>query len=581
VQIITREQIAQQAGLDVAQLLQTQAGIIVNGAYSNPAKDRSVYLRGADAAYTLILIDGQPVSDPTLLGSTFDLRLLAPEQIERIEILKGSQSTLYGNDAIAGVVNIITRRQAEAAPLAVYGSAAWGSLNTRQGTLGARGEVGQLGYDVSYQRWATDGLSEAAVPPDSTGYDRDGATRDNVQATVHVLPHAQLRISPFVRYSAVDGDNDAGAFVDADDTYTLRLLNPGLHAEADLNGLTLRGHYGYTRTQRTFRSQFGETLFDGRFHQGDLYGSVPLSSFLRLMVGVNAQQQRMLDTATVRTDPSATIVSPYATLLVHTAGGLNAELGYRFNHHSQFGRASTVSVAPSYQFTPTLRAFASFGTGFKAPTLYQLYADPWGNAALEPQRSHTTEGGLSWASTDGQRSARATYFRRRIDEVIGFVNGYRNQERQNGVGLEVEVGGSVGERWRVDAQYTYLEGTSTVRGSREQDSTFADQLRRPRHSASGTLRFTPTPRLQLSVQAQYQSARDDLYFNFSTFTTDAATLDPFMLLNAHATYRITGGFTVFAHVKNLTNADYFESFGFSTLGINGQVGVQFDLFGTE
>ncbi len=578
VQIITRADIERQAGSDVAQLLQTQAGIIVNGAYSNPAKDRSLYLRGANAAYTLILIDGQPVSDPTLLGSTFDLRLLAPEQIERIEILKGSQLTLYGNDAIAGVVNIITRSDAKSYPLSVYGSAAWGSLNTRQGTLGVRGTAGRVGYDVSYQRWATDGLSEAVPPPDSTGYDRDGARRDGLQATVHLTPHERIRVSPFIRYSAMNGHNDAGAFTDAADTYVLRLLNPGLQAEINLRRLTLHGHYGYTRTQRTFRSQYGETRFDGRFHQGDAYASVTLSNVLQLMVGVNAQQQQMQDTATVRTNPSSTIVSPYATLLVHTSSGFNAELGYRYNDHSQFGQASTVSVAPSYQFTPTLKAFAAFGTGFKAPTLYQLYANPWGSPELKPQRSRTVEAGGQWASTDGRATGQATYFRRRIDQVIGFVNGYVNQDRQNGVGLEVEASWQLNERWSINGQYTYIEGTTTQPNSQEQDSTFADLLRRPRHSVSGALRFTPIPRLMLSVQAQYQSQRDDLYFNFDSFSTDAATLDAFLLLNAHASYRVANGLSFFADVKNLSNADYFEVYGFSTLGINGQVGVQFNLF---
>ena len=578
VQIITRDDIARQAGSDVAQLLQTQAGVIVNGAYSNPAKDRSLYLRGADAAYTLILIDGQPVSDPTLLGSTFDLRLLSPEQIERIEILKGSQSTLYGNDAIAGVVNIITRSDADSSSLSVYGSAAGGSLSTRQGTLGLRGTAGPVGYDLSYQHWATDGLSEAAPPPDSTGYDRDGARRDGLQATVHLTPHEQVRVSPFIRYSAMDGHNDAGAFTDAADTYALRWLNTGLQAEANFRRLTLHSHYAYTRTQRTFRSQFGETLFDGRFQQGDVYGSLRLNDIFRLMVGLNGQQQQMQDTSTVRTNPSVTLVSPYATLLIHTAGGFNAELGYRFNHHSQFGQASTVSVAPSYQFTPTLRAFASVGTGFKAPTLYQLYADPWGNAALKPQRSRTAEAGGQWAAANGRATVQATYFRRRIDQVVVFVNGYLNQDRQNGVGLEVEATWQLSERWRVEGQYTYLEGTTTVRGSQEQDSTFANLLRRPRHSLSGALRFAPTPRINVSLQAQYQSERDDLYFNFGTFSTNAATLDPFLLLNAHASYRMSPGFTLFADVKNLTNADYFEAYGFSTLGINGQAGVQFNLF---
>ncbi len=113
VQVISRETLESQTGKDVAQILNEVAGIMVNGAYSNPGKDKSLYIRGAGSEFSLILIDGQPLLDPSGVGGAIDLRLLSANQFERIEILKGSQSTLYGSDAVSGVINLVTRGAAE------------------------------------------------------------------------------------------------------------------------------------------------------------------------------------------------------------------------------------------------------------------------------------------------------------------------------------------------------------------------------------------------------------------------------------------------------------------------------------
>ena len=139
VQIIDHDQIQRSEGKDLAQLLHEQSGIIINGAFSNPGKNKDVFIRGASGQYTLILIDGIPITDAAGIGGAFDLRLLPLQQVERIEILKGSQSTLYGSDAIAGVINIITRSPKDGA-VSVEGALSAGSLNTSQASLSISGK---------------------------------------------------------------------------------------------------------------------------------------------------------------------------------------------------------------------------------------------------------------------------------------------------------------------------------------------------------------------------------------------------------------------------------------------------------
>ena len=576
VQIVPREEIRRSAGRDLSQLLQAQAGIVVNGAFSNPGKDKNIYLRGANSEYTLILIDGQPVGDPTGLSGSFDLRFMPLEHVERIEILKGSQSTLYGPDAIAGVINIITRSPAADSPIGLYGSASYGSLNTREGNVGLRGTVGRFGYNVHYQQYATDGISEATAPSDTLRFDRDGAERNAVQANFDVKVSPQLQLRPYFRYSAFDSDFDGGSFSDAANTNTLRLYNPGLQAEVVLKPVVIRANYGYTRTARTFNTTFGESALDGLLHNSDTYVTAPLTDHLQLTGGINHQRQQILDTAAVVTDPATDLVSPYATVLLKGLAGFNAELGYRFNYHSEYGSNSTFSVAPAYQLTDQVRAFASYTTGFKVPTLFQLYDIRYGNQTLQPQRSRTVELGGEVYADHGDITAQATYFRRHIQDVVLFTPiGYINQDEQDGQGVELQAAWQIGDQWRISAQYTYLDGETTTRGSQEQDSTFSNLLRRPRHSLSATVRYQPVAKLKLSVQAQYQGERSDLAFDPVTFAPSEVVLKGFVLLNAHAGYQLTPSLTFFADVRNLTNADYTEVYGFNTLDVNLQAGVQF------
>lgn len=173
ISIISKEDISHAAGKDLAQVLNEQAGIIVNSAYSNPGKDKSIFLRGAKPDYTVLLIDGVPVSDPSGAGGAFDIRLFPVEQIERIEILKGAQSTIYGSDAIAGVINIITKKGADK-PATVYGDISAGSYNTLKTGIGIGGAAEGASYNVGFTHYQTNGISEAEDTTAAKSFDKDG-----------------------------------------------------------------------------------------------------------------------------------------------------------------------------------------------------------------------------------------------------------------------------------------------------------------------------------------------------------------------------------------------------------------------
>jgi len=184
--IISRQQLEKSGGKDLAQILNEQAGLVINGANSNAGKDKTVFLRGAAGEHTLITIDGIPVYDPSGIGNNFDIRNISIDNIDRIEILKGSQSTLYGSDAIAGVINIITKKASQKL-ISTTGAVSYGSNETFRGNLGVSGRKGMMDYTAGYTYYNTKGINEAvAKTPGLT--DLDAYTQNSFQASVGIQP---------------------------------------------------------------------------------------------------------------------------------------------------------------------------------------------------------------------------------------------------------------------------------------------------------------------------------------------------------------------------------------------------------
>ena len=578
VQTITYEQIQKSEGKDLAQLLNEQSGIIINGAYSNPGKNKDVFIRGASSKYTLILIDGIPITDASGLGGAFDLRLLPLQQIERIEILKGSQSTLYGSDAIAGVINIITRAPGEE-DFSVQGSLSVGSFNTSEAAVGVTGKKGIFGYNIGYSRFFTEGISEAKDNVDTVEFDKDGSQRNALQANFEITPTKSLKIAPFVRYSEFDHNYDGGSFDDAGNTSASEVLNPGARINYLKENLSITALYNFVQTDRKFITSFGESVFEGKTHNVDAFASFSLNESFQLVGGIYAQNAKVLDDQAEEKNPSFDTFSPYISLLATGLGGLNAELGYRLNNHSEFGNHDTYSAAVSYDLFPGLTAFGAYTTGFKSPNLNELFGRFGPNPELSPETSISYEGGVRFNLHDQKLTGQVTYFDRSIDDVIIFDRntGYQNQDEQNDYGIEAEFTYRFSSDWSVTALYNFVDGEVTEPLGPEQDTTFFNLIRRPKHSFVVTLNAEPLENLFVSLQGQYFGDRTDSFFNLQTFLSEPVDLDAYFLVNAYVEYKALDNLTFFADFKNVTDTDFVESTGFSTLGFNLQTGIQFNL----
>ena len=578
VQIIDRAEIEKNAGRDLSQILNQQSGIRVNDSFGAPSNGRILYMQGAAATNTLILIDGLAINDPSGTGGLFDLRLLSTESIERIEIIKGSQSTLYGTDAIAGVINIITRKGGDDR-LSGNGKLSYGSFQTFNGNVGFNGTLtDEVQYNISYGRESSDGFSAAENREDTGSFGDDGFTMDSFFGRIDMAPVENLTISPTIQYSNFDGDYDGGAFTDAENEFTLSMFSPGVQVEYGADSFRINADYSYTHTDREFISSFGASEFEGRFHNADVYGNVSIGSYVKVLAGIN-YQDFSIPGANEQADLNATISSPYATVYIGDLGGFSTELGYRLNSHSEYGINSTYSFAPSYRFTDDVKLFGSVTTGFKAPTLDELFGPFGANPELEPQTSLYTNIGAEAYLADQSVKLSAQYFVREIDDLIIYSSaGFINRDRQNDRGVEVSADWIATGSLTIGGWYNYLDGEITTQGEGG-EITQDNLIRRPAHSMGFRAGIQALENLSLRINGEYNGDRTDLYFNPENgFAAEDVTLDAYTLINLYAEYRIMENrIAVFGDVKNLFNSDFTEVYGFNTTGIAVKAGVRFNL----
>ncbi|MTB52123.1 TonB-dependent siderophore receptor [Lewinella sp. W8] len=567
------------AGGDLAMLLQEQAGVVINGAYSNFGKDKSVFLRNAGNQYALILIDGIPVTDPSALGGAIDLRLLSLDNVRRIEILRGPRSLLYGSDAMAGVINIITKNSDTEDPIGLHLRAAAQTHNTFDGAVSVSGSTAKVDYRLAYDRFQSDGISEAAEPAGTTdAFDDDPVTRQNINASLRWQATQRLSLRPSLRIADFDGDYDDGAFTDGANTYTNDLILPGLRLDYAADKFRITGNYNYAKTDRVFNSAFGAFEGRGRSHQADLAASFFPQEKLFYTLGTQLREERLQVNDPGTDAPQATTISPFLQLGYRPSERLSLEGGFRFNQHSNFGGQSNWSLAGILSNRGGLSWRVSVASAFQSPTLDQL-AGPFGaNPDLQPQVATSLETGVSFQTEDQHLKLHLTGFRRLISDIIVFgTNGYENQDEQRDLGLEFSGDYRLNKVLTVSGNFTHVSGTLR-QPNVPRNVEVRDFPRRPGTTATLSLNYQAPKAFSARITTQYVGDRPDLLFN-PDFSTTLVTLDNYVLVNAYLQYQLLKRqqLTLFADLRNLTDTEFTEVIGFNTLGRMIRLGFSVDL----
>jgi len=575
--VIDAHQIQRSAGKNLSQLLNEQTGLDINGANSTPGKDKSVYLRGAAGQYTLIVLNGVPISDPTGIGGAFDLRLISLDQIERIEILKGSQSTLYGSDAIAGVINILTKQKGNK-PVEGQAMFSYGSNQTLKATTSIGGSNSWIDYSANYTHDQSQGISEAKEITGNDGFDRDGFDQNSLQMDLGYKPIEKLKVSSFFQFSDFRGQYDAGAFADDESAdFRSKIVRYGLIGRYLLKKGAFQGQYSRLETDRTFVSGFGTYTYQGHINTGELFFNRDLNKYIQVSTGLQLQNFNMKDELAARKNPSVQIYSAYTAAYLRNFMGFSAEIGGRYNKHSVFGNAYTFSIHPSYLIDQKVKIFVNYSTGFKAPTLNELFGQFGANENLKPQDSRHAEAGIQYIDARHGLDLRATFFKRNIKNAILYANQrYINLDKQRDHGLELESAVQVNEKLRFRAYYTYVTGAVTTKTFANRDTSFNNLIRRPKNTIGAGLEYQATKKLFTNISLKSIGDRTDTYFDPNTFSSVPVNLTGYQLLNLYAEYHwLDGSLRGFIDAKNLLHQEYSEIYGYNALRLNVNIGVSY------
>ncbi|GLK44493.1 MULTISPECIES: TonB-dependent receptor plug domain-containing protein [Novosphingobium] len=562
-----------------------------NGGYGTTT---SLRIRGADAGETVMVIDGMRLSDPSATAGGYGFSNLLLDDVDRIEILRGPQSILWGSDATGGVVNVRIRRPTE--PLEGSFAVEAGTHDTVSARAGVGGTSDLIDWRLSASRFTTDGISARANGTEADGFQRSAASGT---VTVRVAPGVSLDLRGYWADGKNDFDGTSGDTLAYGTTkewsgyagLNFALLDGKLvNRVAVLQNVTDRENFDPTRSIRAI-------TFDahGRLRRYEYQGTYTFSDAIQAVFGAEREEQRMTTASPTNSATPYTLTpyavdmdSLYAELRVSPVKGLTLDGGARYDHQSRFGGQTVWSAGAAY--TPNEGATvlrASYDEGFKAPSLYQMYS-AYGTADLAPQKAKGWEVGAEQNFGEALRLT-ATWFQRDTDNLIDFAycptasdsggtlptacyipgttttrfGYYANVKTAKASGLELAASAKLGVLF-AEGNYSWTRAEDRTEGA----STYGRQLQRvPRHMANAEAGIDLPQGLRASVAARYSGET----FNAATGT---AKLDDYWLIDFRAQVRIKENLMLQGRVENLTDKDYQTAAGYSALGRTVYVGVR-------
>ncbi len=551
--VIDRATIEQRGAVFAADILHDVPGLSVvrSGAFGGVAQVR---MRGATPGKTLVLIDGVPVNDPAEVNGAFDFSGLELSDIERIEVLSGPQSSLWGSDAIGGVIAFTTRdHDGFGADLEA------GSFGTVRGRLAAGVSTDRYGFGAWVSHFDTDGIS-AADEADGNP-EADGFTSTTIGTRGRYAFTPGLTVDGSVRWTDSEANLDgypapAYALADTFDTQASEQWSGFGRLRLNAFGLAHQFSVSASDITRAIMSSFPSVFeADRQVFRWQAEGSAAGVDFV-----LGAEREDTEGSLSSGLAEELGTSSFFATGRIDPTERLSLTGALRFDGTDDFGSRTTGRLSGAFEAGAGFTLSAAYGTGFKAPSISQAVCDfcfaplPW--PVLRPETAEGAEAAIGWRSADGRFDGRITAYRLEVDDQITYVAGrYVNIARTATDGVELEGRARLGGGFDLSLAYAWTDARDETTGNR--------LLRVPEQSGSATLGWSGE-RLSGALTVRGESDQDD----------SGGVREAFVTANLNAAYALTDRVTLTARIENLADERYQQVLGYGEPGRSGYVGIR-------
>jgi vitamin B12 transporter len=592
VTVIDSKEILASGKSSVAELLRNVPGlnVIQQGGLGRLTR---VFIRGANSEHTLVIIDGVNVNDPSSPNSAFDFGTISTYDIDRIEIVRGAQSTLYGSDAIAGVINIITKNGSEQP--GYYASVEGGSNSFYKGILSTSGRYNSISYNVSTTRMSTEGISAANSIYGNSEKDNFLTNAFTSNLSMDLLPQFKIGLQYKFSYSEAGLDQSDKFGDDPNFNYKTEEQLLKFNAAAELLNGNWRPQFSASITKRFSRSldepdlvrpnDYIDNYARGNRVKFNFQNNFNLGRMNLLTIGLESQTEKAHTSyystsmwgpyESVFPEESMRTMGIYVQNQLNVSNHFFVTAGFRYDDNQKFGSIITYRIAPSYYISSTSTKLKfTYGTGFKAPSLFYLFDPMFGNLDLKPEKSNGYDFGFEQFLMSGKFSIGVNYFSLRLKNMFGFDENYKtvNIAEASSSGLEFFFSLNNTEGLNITSSYTYNKTKDEYTLSSDYNQKL---LRRPEHQFSISANYIFDENFTAGTEFRFVGHRDDK--DFSAFPAARVTMPNYSILDLSARYKVFNNISLNARIENLLNKEYEEVLFYGTLKRSFYAGVSYSI----